>query len=241
MRLVALIALTACGQSFEVASVKLGDSPARSTFGPLAGGERYRAVNAPLSWLMSAAYGVPLRMISGLPQSFSGDLYDIEAKAERPVNRDQMMTMLQHLLEDRFKLVVRRETREMTAYVLVVGKSGAKVEESSDGGELAVQKVNASKSTYRNISIPMFANLLASIVDDTVADQTGLKGMYNFSLNFMPEHLGPGVLEGRERGPDPNAPSLSAALQDQLGLKLESRKVPLETLIVDRIEKLSAN
>jgi Protein of unknown function (DUF3738) len=93
--IVALIGLTACGQSFEVASVKVGKPPARSSFGPLPGGERYRAVNAPLNWLISEAYRVPMRQISGLPPAFSSDGYDIDAKADHPVNRDQMLTMLQ--------------------------------------------------------------------------------------------------------------------------------------------------
>jgi uncharacterized protein (TIGR03435 family) len=239
-KLIALIALTASAQSFEVASIKIGTPPARSSFGPQPGGERYRAVNAPLGWLISAAYGVPMRQISGLPQALSGDGYDIEAKAERPVNRDQMMRMLQHLLEDRFKLVVRRETKEMKAYVLVVGKGGSKIE-ASQGGDLTVQKVNASKTVYQNMSMPVFANLLAFPVDDTVVDQTGLNGTYDFTLNYMPERLGPGVLEGREPGPDPNAPSLSTALQEQLGLKLESRKGPVEMLVIEHIEKLSGN
>jgi uncharacterized protein (TIGR03435 family) len=237
---IALIALSARAQSFEVASVKIGRPPARSSFGPLPGDERYRAVNAPLSWLISAAYGVPIRQISGLPQALSGDGYDIEAKAEHPVNRDQMMQMLQHLLEDRFNLAVRRETKEIKAYVLVVAKGGAKMDESH-GGDLVVQKINASKTFYQNMPMPVFANLLAFSIDDTVVDQTGLSATYDFTLNYMPERLGPGVLEGREPGPDPNAPSLSTALQQQLGLKLESRRGPVEMLVIERIEKLSQN
>lgn len=237
---IALIGLTACGQTFEVASVKLGKPPARSSFGPLPGGERYRAVNAPLNWLISEAYGVPIRQISGLPQAFSGDGYDIEAKADHPVNHDQMMAMLRALLEDRLKLVVRREAKEMKAYALVVAKGGAKMDQSP-GGDLFIQKVNASKSVYTNMSMPVFANLLAFPMEDTVVDQTGLKGVYNFTLNYMPERLGPGVVEGREPGPDPNAPSLSTALQEQLGLKLESRKGPVQMLAIQHIEKLSGN
>ncbi len=239
-RILALVALTASAQSFEVASVKLGKPPARSSFGPLPGGERYRAVNAPINWLISEAYGVPMRQISGLPQVFSGDGYDIDAKADHPVHRDEMLRMLQALLEDRFKLVVRRETKEIRAYVLVVAKGGAKMDESP-GGDLVVQKVNASESVYRNIQMPVFANLLAFPVDDTVVDQTGLTGTYNFTLNYMPERLGPGVLEGREPGPDPNAPSLTTALQEQLGLKFESRKGPVNILVIEHIEKLSVN
>jgi uncharacterized protein (TIGR03435 family) len=237
VRWFALTTVLSSGQGFEVASVKVGTPPARTTFGPLPGGERYRARNIPLPWLVSSAYGVPLRQISGLPQAFANESYDIEAKVEHPVNSAQMKAMLRTLLEDRFKLVVRRETREMKAHVLVLAKGGAKIEENRDGGELLLRKVNASRSTYRNVPMPVFANLLAFSVDDTVVDQTGLTGSYDFTLNYMPERLGPGVLEGREPGPDPYAPSLDTALQVQLGLKLESRKLPVEVLIVEHIEK----
>jgi uncharacterized protein (TIGR03435 family) len=237
VRWIALTASMACGQAFEVASVRVGTPPTQSTFGPLAGGERYRARNMPLPWLISSAYGVPIRQVSSLPQAFANAAYDIEAKAEHPVNAAQMNAMLRALLEDRFKLVVRRETKEMSVHVLVLAKGGAKMEENRDGGELLLRKVNASRSTYRNVPMPVFANLLAFSVDDTVVDQTGLKGGYDFTLNFMPERLGPGVLEGREPGPDANAPSLDTALQVQLGLKLETRKIPVEVLAVEHIEK----
>jgi uncharacterized protein (TIGR03435 family) len=236
-RCIVLTTGLASGQSFEVASLKVGTPPAQSTFGPLPGGERYRARNIPLPWLLSSAYGVPIRQILALPQAFAGEAYDIEAKAEHPVNGAQMNAMLRTLLEDRFKLVVRRETREMKAHILVLAKGGTKMEENRDGAELLVRKVNASRSTYRNVPMPVFSNLLAFSVDDTVVDQTGLKGSYDFTLNYMPERLGPGVLEGREAGPDPYAPSLDTALQVQLGLKLESRKVSVEVLVVEHIEK----
>ena len=166
--------------------------------------------------------------------------YDIEAKADHPVNHDEMMAMLRTLLEDRLKLVVRRETKEMKAYVLIVAKGGAKMEESPGGG-MVIQKVNASRTVYANMSMPVLANLLMFPLDDTVVDQTGLRGVYNFTLNYMPERLGPGVLEGREPGPDPNAPSLTTALQQQLGLKLESRKATVDMLVIEHIEKLSGN
>jgi uncharacterized protein (TIGR03435 family) len=240
-KIIWLMALTAYGQSFEVASVKLGTPPAQSSFGPLPGGERYRARMAPLGWLMSAAYGVPMRLISGLPQALTSDGYDIEAKAEHAVSREVMMAMLRSLLEDRFKLAVRRETKELKAHVLVIAKGGAKLEENRDGGDLVVRKINASKSSYHNVPMPVLANLLAFPVDDTVVDQTGLKGSYDFTLNYMPEKLGPGVLEGREPGPDPNAPALDAALVEQLGLKLEVRKGPVEMLVVEHAERLKGN
>ena len=78
----------ACGRSFEVASVKPGKPPAQSTMTSLPGGERFVARNMPLVWLISAAYNVPMRQISGLPQDLSNEGYDIEAKADHPVDKD---------------------------------------------------------------------------------------------------------------------------------------------------------
>ncbi len=105
--------------------MKLNTARGLATMTVLPGGERLVARNMPLIWLIGEAYRVPNRQISGLPE-MATENYDIEAKAERPVSRAQMMLMLRSLLEDRFKLVVRRETKEMSAHVLVVAKGGAK-------------------------------------------------------------------------------------------------------------------
>ncbi len=189
---------------------------------------------------MGAAYGIPNRQISGVPEKMSTETYDIEAKAERPVNRAQMMLMLRNLLEDRFKLVVHRETREVKAYALEVAKGGPNLDENHDGAELSMDRVARSKWGFHNMPMSTFANVLAGFVDDTVVDGTGLKDSYDFTLEFALQLVGPGVREGREPAPDPNGPSLSMGLQ-QLGLKLESRKGPVETLMVDHIERLSGN
>ena len=205
----------------------------------LPGGERLMARNMPLIWLIGEAYRVPNRQISGLPDGFGN--YDIEAKADRPVSRAQMMLMLRSLLEDRFKLVVRRETKEMNARVLVVAKGGPKMDENRDGAELAMRKISGNKMSYHNMRMSLFANVLAGAVDDTVVDGTGLTGSYDFTLEYYSGPGGVGVKEGREPAPDPNGASLEAALRDQLGLRLESRKGPVEMLIVDHIERLSGN
>jgi uncharacterized protein (TIGR03435 family) len=242
--MIALLALATgllCAQSFEVASVKPGKPPAQSTMTSSPGGQRFVARNMPLVWLISAAYNVPMRQISGLSQELSNEGYDIEAKAEHPVDRQQMMRMLQMLLEDRFKLAVRREAKELKAQVLVVAKGGAKVNENQDGAELAMRKITGNKMSYRNMPMALFANLLAFAVDDVVVDQTGLKASYDFTLDYYRGPGGVGVKEGREPAPDPNGPSLQTALQEQLGLKLESRKGPVEMLVVDHIERPSVN
>jgi uncharacterized protein (TIGR03435 family) len=240
----ALIALTSlCGQSFEVASVKPGTPRTQSTMSPLPGGERFMARNMPLVWLVSAAYGVSVRQISGIPPELANQGYDIEAKAEHPVDREQLMRMLKTLLEDRFKLVARRETREFKAHVLVIALGGPKFEENRDGAELAMRKITGNKASYHNISMPQFANILAfdEEVNDTVIDGTGLKGSYDFTLDYYWGPGGIGVKEGREPAPDPNGPSLETALREQLGLKLELRKGPVEMLVVDHIERPSGN
>jgi uncharacterized protein (TIGR03435 family) len=238
--LIVLVAGLSRGQSFEVASVKRNTDSGHNTMTCLPGGERFRVRNMPLLWLLGAAYDIPNRQISGVPEKMATETYDIEAKAERPVNREKMMIMLRTLLEDRFKLVVRRDTKELPAQVLMVAKGGPKIEENRDGAELSMDRVARSKWGFHNMPMSTFANVLAGFVDNTVVDGTALKASYDFTLEFALQLVGPGVREGREPAPDPNGPSLSMGLQ-QLGLKLESRKGPVELLVVDHIERPAGN
>jgi uncharacterized protein (TIGR03435 family) len=211
------------------------------TMAALPGGERFVARNMPLNWLIGEAYRVPNRQISGLPDGMKTEPYDIEAKAEHPVSRAQTMLMLRSLLEDRFKLAVRRETKELSAQVLMVAKGGPKMDENHDGADLAIKKISGNKLSYHNMPMSLFANMLAGAVDDTIVDQTGLTGSYDFTLDYYQGPGGSGVKEGREPAPDPNGPSLQTALREQLGLRLESRKGPVEMLMVEHIERLSGN
>jgi uncharacterized protein (TIGR03435 family) len=147
---------------------------------------------------------------------------------------------MRSLLEDRFKLMVRREMKEISTHVLVVAKGVAKMNENHDGGKLAMRKISGNKMSYHNMPMSLFANVLAGAVDDTVVDGTGLKGSYDFTLEYYSGPGGVGVKEGREAAPDPNGPSLQMGLQ-QLGLKLESRRGPVEMLMVEHIARLSGN
>ena len=235
-KIIGLIALTAYGQSFEAASVKLNTVAMPNAVTILPGGERLRVTNFPLLWLIGEAYRVPNRQISGLPEAMGRECYDIDAKAEHPVNREQMMAMLRHLLEDRFKLAVRRETKEIKAYALVVAKGGPKLDENHDGAALFMDRIGRSKWGFHNMPMTLLANVLSSWAGDTVVDQTGLKGSYDFTLEVQMESSGPG-----EPAPDPNAPDVFRAVQEQIGLKLESRKGPVEMLIIDHFERLSGN
>jgi len=150
------------------------------------------------------------------------------------------MRMLQSLLEDRFKLRLRRQSRDLTAYVLMVGKGGPKLDENKDGAELEARKSMAGRETYRNFPMSLFVNILSGDIEDTVVDQTGLKASYDFKLEYTPERLGPGVKEGREPA-YLDGPSLFTALREQLGLELTHKRVPVEFLAIDHIEEPSGN
>jgi len=95
--------------------------------------------------------------------------------------------------------------------------------------------------SYHNMPMSLFANVLAGAVDDTVVDGTGLRGSYDFTLEYYAGPGGRGVQEGRELAPDPNGPTLEVALRSQLGLRLEARKGPVEILVIEHIERLSGN
>jgi uncharacterized protein (TIGR03435 family) len=198
------------------------------------------ARNMPLNWLIAIAYGISIRQIT-LPPPFASERYDIEARTAQPSTRQQMNRMLQSLLEDRFHLTSHHQSKPLTVHVLVVGAAGPKLNENLDGAELEIRKIDGSKTRYKNMPLPLFANVLAGAVDDTVVDKTGLTGSYDFTLEYTAERLGPGVLDGREPAPDPHGPSLFTALQQQLGLKLERRKQPVDLLIIDHVEEPSPN
>jgi uncharacterized protein (TIGR03435 family) len=236
--------LAAPGQttSFEVASVRLSTDATRSaSIGPSPGRERFTARNMPLLWLIASAYDVSIRQVSGLPKSFSSRNYDIEARSAMPVSREQMMRMLQNLIEDRFKLRLNRETKELRVYVLRVSKGGPKLEENKDGADLEARNSGAGRETYRNFPMPIFANILSAHLDDTVVDGTGLKGSYDFKLEFTPERLGQGAKDGHEPAPNLEGPDLFTALKEQLGLELKREAAPVTLLVIDHIEDPADN
>jgi uncharacterized protein (TIGR03435 family) len=136
---------------------------------------------------------------------------------------------------------VKRETREIKAYVLVAAKGGAKLDENRDALDMGMRKISGNKMSYHNMPMSMFANVLAGAVDDTVVDGTGMQSSYDFTLEYYAGPGGRGVQEGREPAPDANGASLETALREQLGLKLEVRKGAVGVLVVDHIERVSGN
>jgi uncharacterized protein (TIGR03435 family) len=236
--------LAAPGQttSFEVASVRPSTDIARpASIGPSPGRERFTARNMPLLWLIASAYDVSIRQVSALPKSFSSKNYDIEARSAMPASREQMMQMLQNLMEDRFRLRLHRETKVLRVYVLRVSKGGAKLEKNKDGADLEAKNSGAGRETYRNFPMPIFANILSAHLDETVVDGTGLKGSYDFKLEFTPERIGQGAKDGHEPAPNLEGPSLFTALKEQLGLELRRDTVQVPLLVIDHIEDPAEN
>ncbi len=174
------------------------------------------------------------------------------AKAEHGVTPDEMLRMLQSLLADRFQLAVHRQTREVPVYALTVGKGGPKLHPSDLSQREAPSPRNpfraggseprSGRLIFNNESMPDFAwalSRMAGIGDRVVVDDTGLKGNYDFELTFEPNRAPPPGSEVRD--PASRLDDVLSAIREQLGLKLESKKAPIEFLVIDHVQPPSEN
>jgi len=216
---------------FEVASIK----PNKSEGGPSSVRATQNEVileNTSLRKCIATAYGVGEDRDYALtaPDWMRFQKFDIIAKFAPGTPRPQLQVMLQNMLEDRFHVKLHRETKQISVYALVVGANGSKLHESATG---ASGQVSMSNSSIVGKASPMqsLADHLSNAalqLDRPVIDQTGLKGNYDFKLEWTPD---------RVLNPDAVAPSLFTAVQEQLGLKLEPRKAPVEIIVVDSADK----
>jgi uncharacterized protein (TIGR03435 family) len=247
MRPTSLVALTSYlifGQSvatppaFEVASVK----PNKSGDGAWRFGTSHAditATNVPLQVLITNAYGVRDHQISGGPSWLNSERYDVVAKQSgddrSPTKTKQM---LQTLLADRFQLRLRRETKELPIYALVIGKIGPKLHEA-DANPGAGMTYGKGRIKARRASMEQFAETLGNQLGRTVVDKTRLHGDFAFDLEWTPDTsqpIGPGTAPAAASGP-----SIFTAVQEQLGLKLEPQKGSVEILVIDHVERPSEN
>ncbi len=233
----------AYGQKFEVASVRVA-APRNMYVGARKGGpgtadpERFTWEYAPFLSILIEAFGVQPSQIEG--SGLEDQRYDITAKVPEGTTKDGLDVMLQNLLIDRFGLKFHHQSRVMAVYELTVAKSGSKLKES-DGSSTetsgryinGVIKLTLGRSTVRDL-----AGQLGTEVERVIVDKTGLKGVYDFRLEYSREGL-------RPLGPAPAvqdpAPSLFTAVQEQLGLKLEPAKEPVDVMMVDSINKIPAD
>ena len=231
--------------AFEVVSIKLhkpAEDPTMMPFGVTGG--RYRASNAHLRQLIVAAYvdsGSALQgaEITGLPRWAATDGFDVQAQTPAGLTaaKQQTMEMLQAMLEDRFKLKIRRVPKNVPVYALVVDTNGSKLKEIQPGaGPVGGPSAGLPGPGHiRANSIAMLMPVLSLSAGRKVVDKTGLTGFYQIDLSFAPDPLPPGAEI------DPNLPSLFTALREQLGLRLVSETGQVDTFVVESVERPSEN
>jgi uncharacterized protein (TIGR03435 family) len=236
-----LAAQTPEGPKFEVASVRIAPG-GMGNVSPY-GQNRWSTGCVPFGALLGIAFNVDLTpalvggesRIVGLPSWSKIDCYAVAAKAEDGVilTREELRPRLKQLLEERFHLVAHIETRADSGYALVVAKGGAKLHETTNpltrtalGSRTAMDSIRAP-----SVSMDLFAVALGAIIGQPVIDETGLMANYDLTLTFAPVGA-----------TDSARPSIFTALEEQLGLKLESgRKLPVDILVVDHVEHLIEN
>jgi uncharacterized protein (TIGR03435 family) len=213
---------------FEVASVRSVQPPAPPhgvglTITP----GRVEIEAATLRQILGLAYGIQRVRIIGGPGWTDFEEYTIAAKPERAdASRDQIRTMLQTLLAERFKVSLHRETREITVYKLIQANGGTTLKTAKAGGTLEVVP-EQSRLTFSNAPLAGLVNYLANILDSPVQDETGLSGSYDFRLEVL--------------APTGEKLSPFTMVQEQLGLKLEATKAPVEVLVIDHAERATPN
>jgi uncharacterized protein (TIGR03435 family) len=235
---------------FEVASVKPSNSVSTSySFNTNQSGE-FIATNVTLRGLIAFAYNIRDFQLTGGPKWIDADRYDIVARPphdegasqKSAAERTQLTYMrMKALLADRFQLVVHSETKDLPVYVLVVAKNGPHLSPADPANPRKGISHNTGVLECFGTSMKTFAERgLAPRLGNIVLDKTGLAGEFNFKVQYAEEvPAKPGAVQ--PEAADPAGPSLASALREQLGLKLETQKAPVETIVVDRAEKASAN
>jgi len=213
--------------------------------------DKYSATNVSLKSLIEKAYGIKVDLIVGEPRWVDSARFDIRAKIVDPdtemlkkLTPEQSRLMFQSLLADRFQLRVHKESKVLPIYEMVIAKDGPKFKQSppmpsvADEGSVGLRRgsisVQNTELTAHAVPMVSLADQLSHTLHRAVTDKTGLVGDYDFSLKWDPDHeLG--------ESSESSTASIFPAIQDQLGLKLQSTKGPVETLVVDHVEMPSEN
>ena len=219
--------------TFEAASIRVNRNGSNSIGGTgvCFSGGKVSVRNMPFSMIMQRAFDVKDFQIVGAPGSLGAERFDIEAKPASPVKYAECLQMLQALLTERFQLQFHPETRQLPVFNLVAIKSGPKMKKLPDSGPTGVQSFNNGifdTDTF-GISMERLASILSTFqeIGKPVIDQTGLNGIYQVRLEWMPEH----------GNAEQTGISLFAALQEQLGLKLKPGKGRVYVIVIDHINK----
>ena len=215
---------------FEVASVKVVNHPVPMHPYRLDISHGTLKVDAvPLRFIIGLAYGA---QVEGGPGWINDERYDIQAKSGNPnATRDEIRAMLQNLLADRFRLAFHKETRQMPIYTLRVEKSGPRLKQAKDDEQpnISQRAGSALHVTFQKWPIKGLASTLSGVLGTPVRDETGLTGTYDFTLEWS-----------QDSSAD-SGPSIFTAVQEQLGLKLEAGKGPVDVMVIDHVEHATQN
>jgi uncharacterized protein (TIGR03435 family) len=192
--------------------------------------------NVSVKEVLGQAYKIQQYQISGGPSWLESERFDIAAIIPAGSSQDQIMLMLQNLLADRFQLVLHRETKPLPVYALTVGKNGLKIKPVESGNDISSNSSRTRWHVNAKTSMPRFAEFLSVQLDRPVLDDTGLSGAFEITLDWTVD-----TVEQPGANDTASGPSIFTAVQEQLGLKLEARKGPVEILVVDRVERPSGN
>ena len=235
---------------FEVATIKPSPTGQQGGIGINVVGREFRTRNTKLTDLMTFAYGLHAKQISGLPAWADNDRFDILAPMPESgmPSEPQLRIMMQNLIKDRFALEFHKEKRELSVYTINIGKGGAsgvkmtKNESKQPLPGLGFQGLGRMRAT--NATMSDLAGLLQFMVlDRPVLDQSGIPDRYDFMLNWTPDEFQfPTAGQRPPASTAPDAPpDLLTAFQEQLGMKLESTKAPADVYVIDKVSKPSEN
>jgi len=229
---------------FEVASIKASKPGGRGTSLLTDPTGRFTTENATLRAIITFAFGVRTFQMSGGPSWLDSDRFDIVAKPEARSNPAQARQMVQSLLADRFNLKFHRETKEMPVFPLVVGKNGPKLKPTKPEDDAARPnrgfQGGRGELTALGADMPALATRLSAIVGRPVIDRTALTGKFDFKLQWTPDNPVQMKSPDEPVADSEQGPSIFAAVQ-QLGLKLENQKGPVEIIVIEFVQKPSAN
>jgi uncharacterized protein (TIGR03435 family) len=217
---------------FEVASVRMGDPhpaiipPGASPISPFPT-NRFFAHNVNLRLIIAVAFGADERYVEG-PEWLDSSNYSIDARVEgdQMLTYDQIKPLVQNLLAQRFGLKVHHESKLSAGFELVIAKGGPKLQPAKGDGKPWGQ-ILPNRIDSWNYSTGALASVLSRPAGQPVVDRTGLTGIYDFTLSYAPAN-------------DPNSslPDFFTALQEQLGLKLQPQKIPVDVLVIDHADKI---
>jgi uncharacterized protein (TIGR03435 family) len=239
-----LFSQVATAPAFEVASVKRNNSPEpRSEFHTNPDG--VAITNYRLQFLIPYAYKIAVYQMAGAPQWLDSNKYDIIARAPEGSSEDQLRLMLQQLLIDRFGLKFHRERKDVSGYAVIVAKDGPKFtiekKPSQPGKDDGRVGAGRGRAIGHMISSALFAQVLSLYLERPVLDQTGIDGLFNFELRWTPDETEPQLGGAPPPAGTPSAdlagPSLLAALQEQLGLRLVRQRSEIEMFVIDQLQE----